>query len=413
MSDAHEPSGAPIDPGFGLPAARTSGGLARVIVLAGASALAVAAVLFARQYSRPEPEPDKPAPGMTVGSDSITLAPGAPQWNIIKTSDDPNVAAFIPPRPTDTHWTKPLPARVTFDETRTSRLGAPLAGRVSSVLVERGQRVTAGQPLFTIASPSLADMRADRDKAMVELTTAKAAYDRTAALVEAQSLPAKELVTAKQTVEEAELALKLANQKLQSLRVGEHGDSTFTVTAPREGVVVEKTVNAGQQVSPDSGSLMAIADLSNVWVLADMFEANVGGITAGAKARVDVGEAADTQFEATVEQVSSVVDPERHTVPIRLKLPNPNGLLRPNAYVQVQLLDPNATDLMLPAQAVMSDGTHSYVFVKQAGGVLKRREVEVGSVSAGWVPVRKGLDPKEPVVVQGIILLDNEIALQN
>ena len=99
-----------------------------------------------------------------------------------------------------------------------------------------------------MSSPNLAELRADLEKATVERGTAKVNFDRVKALVDAGSLPAKEIVTAQQEVSEAELAVKLANQKLASLKVVGGADATFTVTAPRDGVVVEKNVAVGQEV---------------------------------------------------------------------------------------------------------------------------------------------------------------------
>ena len=111
----------------------------------------------------------------------------------------------------------------------------------------------SGDKLFTVSSPNLAELRADLEKANVERGTAKVNYDRVKALVDAGSLPAKELVTAQQEVSEAELAVKLASQKLASLKVAGAGEASFTVTAPRDGVVVEKNVAVGQEVDTSSG----------------------------------------------------------------------------------------------------------------------------------------------------------------
>ncbi len=100
------------------------------------------------------------------------------------------------------------------------------------------------------------------------------------------------------------------------------GDTAFTVTAPRDGVVVEKNLSVGQEVDASSGTVMAIADLSVVWVVADLFESDAGGVAAGAKVQVT---AAGLALEGVIDQVSAIVDPERHTVPIRVKLPKPHG----------------------------------------------------------------------------------------
>src|SRR3954470_2745641 len=104
------------------------------------------AVLLARQYRRPDPPTEPAAPGMRVGSDAVTLAANAPAWKVIKLGR---------PSAAEPHWSDAIPARVVFDETQTSRLGSPLAGRVTRVMTERGQNVASGAPLFTVSSPSL------------------------------------------------------------------------------------------------------------------------------------------------------------------------------------------------------------------------------------------------------------------
>src|SRR5262249_32883356 len=177
------------------------------------------------------------APGMRGGSTSVALASGAPAWKVIKLGA---------PGTAQPHWSDPVPGRVVFDETRTSRLGSPLAGRGTAVLVERGQHVKPGAPPVTVSSPSLAQLRTGLAKATAQRTTAHTNLDRVQALVDAGSLPAKELVTARQEATEADLAVQLADQKLAALKVAGGGDTSFTVSSPRDGVVVEKTVNSGQ-----------------------------------------------------------------------------------------------------------------------------------------------------------------------
>jgi RND family efflux transporter MFP subunit len=386
----------------------------RVATLIGASAIALVSILAARMYHRPEPTQDQPAAGMTVGSDYVQLAADAPQWAIVQARA---------PDPAEPRWTEPLPARVVFDESRTSRLGAPLAGRVSAVLVERGQTVKAGAALFTVASPSLAELEAAVKLAEVERETADKNFKRTQEAVKAQVAPGKDLVAAEQKLKQADVALQLAREKRAALHVtGSGGAAAFTVTAPRDGVVVERNVAVGQTVSPDTGSLMAIADLSTVWVVADIFGTHVNGLAPGTKVKVVIGNGADGDRDAVIDQISSIVDPDRHGVPVRIKLDNREGSLRPNAYVQVRLFDPTPTIAMLPASAVMSDGQKSFVYVEKPKGTFKRHDIEVGSVistgpcaqrNAGLcVPVTSGLAPSDSVAVQGGLLLDNQIALQ-
>jgi RND family efflux transporter MFP subunit len=371
-------------------------------ILVAALLLGGGAIVLARHYKRPDPPKETPAPGMTVGSDSVTLTNDAPMWSVVKVA---------PAEAAQPHWTDPVPARIVFDEAKTSRLGSPLAGRVTATFVERGQNVKTGDKLFTVSSPNLAELRADLDKATVERGTAKINYDRTKALVDAGSLPAKELVTAQQEVSEADLAVRLAQQKLSSLKVAGAGEASFTVTAPRDGVVVEKNVAVGQEVDNSSASVMAIADLSDVWVVADLFENDVGALEPGDKAKIIVGNT--TEVDGTIDQVSAVVDPDRHTVPVRVRLSNIAGNLRPNAYAQIKFFDPTPAKVSLPSSAVMSDGAQTYVYVKDKTGALKKRIVVAGSASGGHMPILSGIEPGEQVVVQGAILLDNQIQLDN
>jgi RND family efflux transporter MFP subunit len=317
------------------------------------------------------------------------------------------------------HWSDPIPARVAFDEAKTSRLGSPLAGRVTAVLVERGQRVKPGAPLFTVSSSSLAELRTELAKTAAQRTTAHTNLDRVQALVDAGSLPAKELVTARQEAIEADLAVQLADHKLAALKVVGASDTSFTLTSPRDGVVVEKAVTPGQLVDPSNASLMAIADLSTVWVVADLFESDVGAVIPGTRAKVSIhgagpgGGPGDSERDAVIEQVSAVVDPDRHTVPVRLRLDNPDGALRPNAYATIRWFDPTPVAVTLPTSAVLSDGAKSYVYRQEPDGALRRHDITVGSASAGTVPVIAGLSPTDRIVLSGAILLDNQIALEN
>jgi RND family efflux transporter MFP subunit len=338
---------------------------------------------------------------MTVGPDSVSLAPDAPMWQVLR---------LEPVQKVEMQWTDPVPGRVTFDETRASRLGAPVLGRVQRVYVELGQHVEAGAPVVAVVSPALAELRAELTRAKVVQAAAQASLARVQKLVDTGVIPVKEYLAIKREAAEADLAVELAQQKLASLHVLPEGDSTLILTAPRDGVVVELNVAVGQEVDVSTGSLVAIADLTTVWVVADLFENDVEGLQPGIAAKVQVG---STEYEGVVAQVFAVVDRERHTVPVRVKLENREGKLRPNAYAQLRFFRPLLSEVAVPASAVLSDGKHSYVYVQTEQGVLRRRSIVAGPVHDGLVPVLEGLALGERVVVRGGILLDNQIDLEN
>jgi RND family efflux transporter MFP subunit len=240
---------------------------------------------------------------------------------------------------------------------------------------------------------------------------ARAAYDRVKAMVDARALPAKDELESDQQARQAELALKLAQMKLSSLKVSARGENEFSVVAPRDGVVIEKSVLPGQQVTTDD-SLVSIAELDVVWVLADLFEADANGIVAGARARVTSPSLPGFSLDADVERVSSVVDPERHTVAVRVKLPNPKLEMRPNMFAEVRFLTPAAAgSVEVAASALVSDGPRQYAYVEERPGHFVRRTVVAGNERDGRVTVLKGLTAGETVVEQGAVLLDNQIDL--
>lgn len=355
-------------------------------------------------FTRDKPEAPSKPPGMTVDGSGIALTAGAPQWQVLKLG----VVATSTAR-----WTDPVPARVVIDETRASKVQVPLSGRATAVFVQLGQRVKEGDPLFSVSSPEIGDLRAAKEKASLDLEVARSSLERVKALVATRALPAKEELAAEQQFKEAEVTLRIAGAKLDALRVTGDADNEFTVTAPRHGVVVEKNVLVGQSVAPDAAAaLMVVADLSSVWVVADLFESMATSIREGSAAQVTSPSIPDLTAEGRVEMVSAVVDPSRHTVPIRVRLANADGSLRPNIYARVRFAAAARAGLVdVPATALITDGTHQYVYVQDDAGRFARREIVAGPAQDGRVPVLSGLRPGETIVAEGGVLLDNQISL--
>ena len=375
----------------------------RIIWLSGSMLVGGTSIWLSTGFTREAAEAPAAAPGITVSDGRVALAPDAPQWQALKLG----VVA-----PSTARWTDPVPARVGIDETRASKVSAPLAGRVTAVFVELGQRVKPGDALFAVASPEIAALRADVDRAGVEVDVARVNAERVKNLVALRSLPAKDQLQADEQLKEAELAQKAAAAHLEALRVSDRADDEFTLAAPRAGVVVEKNILVGQSVSPDAGAQMVIADLSTVWVLADLFESDAAVVHEGAKAQVSCPSLPDKVVEGTIAMVSSVVDPVRHTIPVRVRVANDDGALRPNVYARVRFVSaktPQAVEI--PATALITDGTRQYVYVKDEAGRFARREVVAGSAMAGRVAILSGLTAGETIVDEGGVLLDNQVSL--
>ncbi|HKP56933.1 MAG TPA: efflux RND transporter periplasmic adaptor subunit [Polyangiales bacterium] len=351
----------------------------------------------------PDPPVSVPPPaGMKIGEHDVSLTQGAPQWNALR------LAKATPAR---SAFSEPVPARVRIDEAHAASIGSPLAGRISRVFVEIGQRVKKGDSLFTVSSPDLTTLKSDLTKADVDLDVAKAQYQRVHDMVAERLMPGKEEFAAAAQKREAELAQTSARAKLQALRVVASNDNEFTVKAPRDGVVVAKNVLPSQEVSPE-GTLIQIADVSDVWVVADVFDNEAGGVTPGTPARITTPANPDLTLDAAVDSVAAVVDPERHSLPIKVHLPNPDGRLKPNQFAEMRFrvaLPEGACEIA--ASALVSDGATQYVYVEQSPGRFERRNVSAGPMHEGRAVILSGLKAGETVVEQGGILLDNQIEL--
>jgi membrane fusion protein, heavy metal efflux system len=343
-------------------------------------------------------------PGLTVDHGAIAIAPDAPQWQVLELETAKSISST---------WTDAVPAFVKVDEAKAARIGVPLAGRVTQVYAELGQLVEKGAPLFAVSSPDLAALEVEQSKAKVDVDAAKNVLDRTKAIVEARALPEKEAVAAAQQLHQSELSLNVAQSKLASLDVTTRSENEFIVHAPRAGRVVEKNVLPGQELNPGAETaLMLVADLSTVWVVADLFESDSDGVQPGVPARITITSLPGVVIDGKVDMVSAVVDAERHTVPVRVLLDNADGRLKPNTYAKMQFeasTPPGSVEVA--AGALVSDGSHQYAYVKNAAGRFVKRDVVAGAVRDQRVVVFKGIAPGETVVSKGAILLDNQIDL--
>ena len=386
--------------------ARRTGGLRWGSVAA--AALGSAMILGAVRYHRPEPVEPERAAGLEVGKDGdVRVQAGAPQWKVLKVAPAEKAGAG---------WTDPVPGRVQIDDRLASKVGTPLGGRVLAVLVDLGQRVSKGDPLFSVSSQDIAELRAEKEKADVDLDAARVARDRVHDMVEGHALPAKEELYAEQQRKQADVAARLASEKLDALRVASDSDGrgdTFVVVSPRDGIVVEKNVVTGQEIEPEAGLVaVVVADLSSVIVVADLFEDEATEVRAGAAAEVALSRVAREPVVATVDRVSAIVDPARHAVPVRVRAQNPDGVLRPNAFVTVRFAidaDPKAVEV--PSTAIVSDGMRQRVYVFGKDDRFVPRDVVVGATRGGRMILLDGLEAGEQVLVEGGILLDNQVRL--
>lgn len=294
---------------------------------------------------------------------------------------------------------------VRTDETRESHVHVKWEGWIQEFFVSYvGQEVKRGDPLFSVYSPDLVT-------AQQELIVARARADSTTA-----SGRAGERASSEALLETARTKLRFFDVDDAAIaRIEKEGHvlRTLIVRAPRSGTVIEKQVLPGMYVEPPM-DLYTIADLSRVWVLADLYEYEAPFVHVGQASRFSpVGvEGSPLDIAGSVAFVDPTVDTDTRTVKVRLELPNVERRLRPGAYGTVRLEIPLESALSVPADSVLDTGTRRLVFVRVGAGRFDPREVRLGARAGSRVQVFSGVLEGEEVVTRAQFLLDSESRLR-
>lgn len=293
--------------------------------------------------------------------------------------------------------------KVTFDETRVAHVHTRIDGWIETVFVDfTGDFVTQGQPMLTIYSP---EMLASQQ----ELLLAARARDlmRDNPLASAAEHGNSLFEAAKRRLE----LWQLKNDQIaQVLRTGEPIHS-ITLYAPASGFVSERKAFPNQKVTPDS-DLYTITDLSRIWIVADVFESDITSIQVGDLAFVSFPNGNTPSRGARVTYIQPQVDPMTRTLKVRLDAPNPGLRMKPDMYVNVDFGIAGASELVVPADAVLDTGDRQTVFVDLGNGYLEPRRVVVGERYGDRVAITSGLKAGERVVSSGTFLIDSESQLQ-
>ncbi|MFT3922791.1 MAG: efflux RND transporter periplasmic adaptor subunit [Myxococcales bacterium] len=343
-------------------------------------------------------KPQEQAPAFAVGPDRVTLHHATPlSFDVSQVKLGNSL-----PRP-------PVTARITTVEALTSPSYAPLNGRVVESRVHLGDRVRKGEKLVLVRTPELPTLNRERLSAGLEVDAKKAHVARLRALVEARAGSVNDLILAEHELEEAKVSLVAAGSRLSSLEVDRVDDTSYWVLARRDGTVVELNAAPGLEVGPSRGlPVLVVADLAEVLAVGDVPQRVAADLAPGMAATILAGHAEVT--EARVESVAEIVDPERQTVPVRVRADNRLHKLRPNAYVELTFAQSRAQrTLLVPAASVVRDGSTAVVFVEDKPGSFVRRAVHLGQEGPAWVEVLSGLTDGERVVSSGALLLLNAL----
>ena len=300
--------------------------------------------------------------------------------------------------------TQPIRAvgTVRYDETRLADVNVKVAGWIEELHVDyTGQFIEVGQPLFTLYSPELLTTQQ-------EYLLALESRDQLGAsrIADARIYADRLADAARQRLVLWDLPL----DAIQALEDGREPSRTMPFRSPVGGFVIEKRAMRGQYVSAGM-SLYTVADLSEVWVEADLYEEELPLVTEGARATVIVAAYQGEQFQGHVVYIYPYVEERTRTVRVRLVLPNPRGRLKPGMYADVALDASLGDGVVVPTNALLDSGAEQHVFVAQGDGYFEPRPVVVGRRLGDTVQILDGLEGGEIVATSATFFIDSESQL--
>jgi len=308
---------------------------------------------------------------------------------------------------------------VAFNQNRSTQVLSPISGPLARILVNIGSRVGRGDALAVVASPDFAAAVSALRKAEATARNARRIATLDEQLFKNDAIARRDLEQAQTDAINADADRDSAVQQLHALGVDDKTIAGIEENRPVEniggvirspigGTVVEKLVTPGQLLQAGATPTFTVADLSSVWVMANVFEADLPAVHNGDSADVITG--AGQTLQGRVDYIAALVDPNTRAVSVRLEVPNPGEVLKRDLYVRVQLHSRLPSQgILVPVSAVLHDDENlPFVFVEKAGGTFERRHVDLGSRLGDRQEIRSGLSAGESIVVEGGLFLQNE-----
>jgi cobalt-zinc-cadmium efflux system membrane fusion protein len=306
---------------------------------------------------------------------------------------------------------------VDFDNDQATSVLAPFSGPVSRLLVSPGDKVAKGQPLALIDSPDFAAAIGAYRKALVTARNARRQADMDKDLVQHDGVAQREAQQAQADAAGAEADRDAALQSLVSLNVDPQTIKDIqagrpvsrvegTIRAPIAGTVVQKLITPGQLLQAGSTPCFTVADLSRVWVMAQLSDSEVGAVKVGDKAEVTSGDSSK-KLAGTVANIAALVDPDTRQVAARIVVGNPDEVLKKQMYVNVRIHSHQPdSGMLVPVSAILRDDENlPFVYVTQPDGGFARRPVTLGYRAADRYDITAGLKAGDQIVVDGGIFV--------
>jgi membrane fusion protein, heavy metal efflux system len=324
--------------------------------------------------------------------------------------------------------------QIAFNEDSSTPVLTPFSGRVTRLIAKVGDQVKRGDPLLEIDSPEQVPPQNEfiaaqsaRNKARSQLNLAQIVEKRARDLYEGKAAPFKDLQQAEAQLAAAQSDMRSTETAFEAarirLRILGHANAEISeleqkgaisrvtrITAPIDGTVISRKVGPGQHVKSDSAeALYVIADVSTMWLKAQIFEQDIAFVRIGQEIEAKVAAAPNRTFTARIANIGSASDLTTRRIMVRSEIGNPDGVLKSEMFAtfKIEIAEPSVTPAV-PIDAVIRESDLATVWVQTEPMLFKRRVVDIGIQQNGLTQIRRGLAVGELVISRGAIFVDNE-----
>jgi RND family efflux transporter MFP subunit len=294
-------------------------------------------------------------------------------------------------------------ARVTMDETRISKVQPRIEGWIDQVFADfTGKAVREGDPLLTIYSP---EALATQQEFLLAMKAQKTVHSNP--IHEMQESTDNMVGAARKRLE----LWDIGDAQIDEVARTGQPIKNLTLTAPRSGFIIDRNAYPKQHVTPDT-VLYTVADLSTVWVIADVFEYETANVRLNQGVSLTVASFPGRVFHGRISYILPGVDPATRTLKVRVQFDNPGFALKPDMFGEAEISSGGARKLVVPETAVLNSGDRQVVFLDRGEGRFEPRNVTIGSQSGGFIEILSGLQASERIVTSGNFLIDSESQLK-
>lgn len=350
------------------------------------------------------------APSEDKSAEIVTLKPESIEQIDLKTE-------IVSLRPLHVEYS--FPGKVTVNETRLAHVSSRIPGRAVEVFANPGDYVKKGQQLFIIDSPELGEAQSQYLKAKAVLRVAEKANERAKILLEGKVISTGEFQRRESEYLFAQTEAKVAEDRLHLLGMTDDEISTLdkahtinsrvAIYAPITGTIIERHLTLGEIIE-SAKPLFVIADLANLWVIADVPENDMPKIKKGQGVAVTVSPYPEKVFKGEINYISQTIDPDTRTIKVRVETANPGGILKPEMFAAIKITtEKQEKVLAIQESAIQREGEKTFVFISKGKNTFEKRVVVAGPEVDGFHRVISGIKSGEKIVTTGAFILKSEM----